>query len=110
MHPEGKLRGIVKLVVKTPWSKVECTAVQFPTDVFAFYNRTGSMIGYQWKNCIFDDRNTRVMEIRKQPDKNNVNEQYVILDNQPSVVAIISKGVSCTYIYTELRHGLEKGI
>ena len=105
--PRDNQRGIVKLVINDDCNDTLWTAVQFPGDIFAFYTRTNNLLGYQWKNLIFDDRKQKVMSIEKRHSMHQARfEQgfsqrisFDILDNKNSLVAIISKDINCTSIF-----------
>ena len=105
--PRRNQQGIVKLVVKSQWNDVACTAVQFPEDILAFYSRDRNLLGYQWKNIIFDYRNKEVMHIEKAyktykakyQQKPSLQVKFNILDNTNSLVAIIAKEFDCMHIY-----------
>ena len=105
--PRDNQRGIVKLVVKDEWNKVLWTAVQFPQDIFAFYSKKNDLLGYQWKNTIFNSQNQEVMRVETQNYTRHARFQqkplqmvkFAIFDNNNLLVAVISKDINCTNIY-----------
>ena len=105
--PRSGQKGIVKLVIKSECNNTLWTAVQFPEDIFAFYSNDNDLLGYQWKNLIFNDKNKEVMHIEKRIDafksrfmrKSAQKVNFVVLDNRNSLIATISEDINCTSIY-----------
>ena len=94
-------------MVKDDWSNILWTAVQLPRDIFAFYSKENNLIGYQWKNLIFNVQHEEVMHIEKQNHTHKTGSQqrslqkfkFAIFDQKNSLIAIITKEAGCTSIY-----------
>ena len=105
--PRDNQQGIVKLVIKDGRSNILWTAVQLPGDIFAFYFKENNLLGYQWKNVIFNVQNKEVMYIQKLNYQHKAGFQHVpsqkvkfsILDTDNLLVATISQEINCTSIY-----------
>ena len=105
--PRDNQRGIVKLVIKGEWNNILWTAVQFPNDIFAFYLNNNDLLGYQWKNLIFNKGHKEVMHIVKQHQtykakfEQDPSQQvkFAIFDNNKLLVAIINKDINCVSIF-----------
>ena len=105
--PRENQKGVVKLVIKGQWSNTLWTAVQFPEDIFAFYSKDDKLLGYQWKNMIFNAQNQEVMHIETQSYTHKAQFQQdsppevkmAIIDNNNLLVAIINEDINCTSIF-----------
>ena len=105
--PRDKQQGIVRILVKDKRNNVLSTTVQFRKDIFAFYSMKNNLLGYQWKNLIFNAQNQQVMHIQKQIYTQKVRYQqepsqkvkFAIYDNNDLLVAIISEDIHCMHIY-----------
>ena len=105
--PRDNQRGIVKLVVKDTRNNVLWTAVQLPRDIFAFYSKENDLVGYQWKNKIFNAQNQEVMHIKQQAymqktrfqQESSQKVKFEIVDNNNTLLSNIDKDINCTNIY-----------
>ena len=105
--PRDNQRGIVKHVIKGQWSNTLWTAVQLPGDIFAFYSIQNNLIGYQWKNLIFNSWHKEVLYIIKQnyayktgfQQKSPQKFKFAIFDQKNLLVAIITKEAGSTSVY-----------